>query len=88
MWRFAVVERFKKLASFFCVGSRDTPGSSPATTHIGRPHSLLTTALGTGRSTITCSVWADSASCTSMGVVNEHLPSFGGSKDETETERR
>ena len=35
-------------------------GTSRATAQIGGPHSH--SALGTGRSTLTCSVWADSAS--------------------------
>ena len=53
----AVAKLSKALASFFA------RGSSPATTHIGRPHSVWMAALGTSCSTLICSVWADSARC-------------------------
>ena len=45
--------------------------SSPATAHIGRPHSLWRAAFGTGRNILTCSVWVDSASYMSECMVNE-----------------
>ena len=50
------------LRSFVHVHAR-VQGSSPAKTHVGRPNSVWMAALGTRRSTLSCSVWADSVHC-------------------------
>ena len=52
---------------FFAYAHVTVQGSSPTTANIGRPHSLWRAALGTGRSTLTRSVWADSARCMGIG---------------------
>ena len=87
----AVAEWSKELPSFFCVCSRDSLvfDASPATAHIGRPHSLWTATLGTDRITITRSVLADSVRYMNIGVANKYVPSsFGGGEGKTATEMR
>ena len=57
----AVAELSKTLASFFCVCSRDSPEFEPS--HGAHRQATLVVEGGfghTGRSTFTCSVWADS----------------------------
>ena len=57
----AVPEWSKELASFLCTFSAESLGLSPAIAHIDRSHWLWTATLGTGRSILSCNVWADSA---------------------------
>ena len=56
----AVAEWSKAPASFFCVRSRDSPEFEPSHGAHRQATLVVEAAPCTGRSTLTCSVWADS----------------------------
>ena len=68
----ALAEWYKALASLFCCAlSRESPGLEPtATAHIGRPLSLWTADIDTGRSTLPA-VPGSTQPATIIFVVNE-----------------
>ena len=82
----AMAEWSEALASVFCAWAR-ADSSSPAQAHIDRPHSLWTAALGTGRNTLTCSVWVDSV-CYMNSCSNSVTASLGGGGGKAAAERR